>query len=144
MKTLKEMCEDLDVNINTLRYHLNKNEQDFNDGIYFINLKRFIEAQPMFKGGVFRKFYCIEDDYNFKTQYINYISWIQRSRKIKRDCSIRWNESSIECWKNNGNCGKCRNHSICMKSRDEKPYPMIAVVAQLLKEIGEPPLVYKS
>lgn len=144
MKTLQEICEELKVNIHTLRYHLTKNEQDYNDGLYDIHLKEFIELQLVFRNGMFRKLYGIDNDYVFKEQYINYISWIKLNKKIKRNSSLRWNESSIECWKNKGQCTNCRNHSICMKSRDEPPYPMISIVEKLIKEIGEPELFYKT
>lgn len=150
MYTLKDASKLLKLNINTLRYHLKKNSDDCDRGIYETRLYSLLEkirvCGKISKTNTTRIYerYIILDFEEFKREFENYENFLKENKKRKRKHNLGWSVSAIECYQRGMKCPKCIYEKVCKKIASGKPDkipPMKKLIPKLLTEIGLPPKI---
>ena len=150
MYTLKDASDLLELNINTLRYRLNKNADDCDMGIYETKLYNLLEKikvvgkKTMSKKARIYERYVMLDLEEFKKEYKKYENFLKENKKMKRKDNLGWTNTAIECYQRGMNCKSCICEKICKKianSKADKIPPMKKLILKLLAEIGLPPKI---
>ena len=147
MFTLKEIACEFGLKLNTLRYWLKKNYEDYENEFYDFNLLDLTQRIKIFKKTAsarkisrsYEQIIILDID-EFKTEFDKYVYFIETFKKRRRIGNLCWTNSAIECYSANMNCEKCFNKAICCSviSRDGIP-PMKNTVQKLLSQLGKPP-----
>ncbi len=146
MYTLKDVAREFGLKINTLRYWLKRNNDDFENNCYNFNLKdltqRIVIHKRICSSKKITRGYeqiMILDLEEFKEEFNKYISHIENLKKRKRFGNLYWTDAAIECYWSKMNCEKCFNRDICSSVANIRGEPpMKNVVKRLLSCLGEP------
>lgn len=148
--TIKDAAEYFNLNINTFRYWLSKNNADCERGIYDTNLYSLLaKVKLLGRNSITNSLriyerYIILDIEEFKKEFQNYTNFLKENKKRKRKRNLGWSTSAIECYQSNMICKKCINKKVCYsiarKTEDKTP-PMKKTVIKLLTELGLPPKI---
>ncbi len=145
MVGIEDLAKELGLKINTFRYWLKRNEDDFNSGIYNFKLMSlskktgFTPNKKTTNRKIYYK-YVINDKARFIQEFDNYIKYVKEAkRKSKLYRSLNWTRSSFECYIANCECKKCFNKNFCQNfiNKNIEP-PMKNTVRKLLDKIGKP------
>ena len=148
---MQDAADYLCININTLRYRIQRNEDDCDNGIYDVKLSNLMQKIKILGVNSQKRFsriyerYIILDLEEFAREFNNYLSYLKSRKLRKKQEKFGWTRSAVECYKAKTNCSKCTNAYICSsiaKSRDDGIPPMKKMITELLDKIGLPPKIY--
>ena len=146
MFTLKDIAHEFGLKINTLRYWIKKNNDDYEYGYYDFNLLDLTQRVKIYKKTLSAK--KISRNYEqiivldldeFKKEFDRYVKYIEDIKARKRMGNLYWTEAAIDCYCCQMNCEQCFNNRICnsLVFKNGEP-PMKNTVRKLLSLLGKP------
>ena len=143
MYNLNAISKELDVNINTLRYHLMLNDELYTNNVYPVRLRDFLflckKRKKLTSGRVYSReylMYIISEPEQFKKEYLKFIDHLKNEKLHKKS---KWTETAIECYDHRGNCTECYYWQFCRKLWTKQGCPPMKIFTEkIVTEYGEP------